>query len=210
MLSPVAANVFVQVSVRLDKHETAAGRCLRQFIHNARGAVLLLRRRVDQHIAVRENVSQPVQIGAGRIGVARIGVGTIDEDDILEQITVGPVNVEVLPGESERLQFGFGVSDECRPARRWPLPSGGADLLANQRIDQRALPRSGATKGGDHKRTLQPDAQRLHALQHTLQYGRAAPQRPPGGFLLGPVGHRLGEVVHLGEHFQSRQFLVAH
>ncbi len=53
MIPPVLADVLVEVGMRLHEHQPTAGRRLAQLIDNACRAILLLRRRVDEHIAVR-------------------------------------------------------------------------------------------------------------------------------------------------------------
>ncbi len=79
---PVVANVFVEIGMCLDEEQPATDRRDAEFVGHAARAVFLLGRRVDQHVAVRQQAVQPLEVVPFGLRFRRIGVGTVDEHDI--------------------------------------------------------------------------------------------------------------------------------
>ena len=188
--------------MRLHEDQSTTGRGLRQFVDNPRGAVFLLRRRVDQHVAVRQDVTQPIEVGAGPVGVARVGVGTIDENHVFEQIAVGALEIKLIVRQTEGVKLDVGVSDQDRPTRRRTLPARRRDFCSHECIDERTLAGARAAEHRHDERRFQSNPQRPHTIEHPSEQRRRPTQRPPRRVDLGERRHRFRQVVDLGQHLQ--------
>ena len=79
---PVLANIAVLIGVRLDEQQPATFRRLLQFVTDTGRAIFLLRRDKQQHIAMRQHLSQTREIRAGGLPFRGIRVRAIDHDDV--------------------------------------------------------------------------------------------------------------------------------
>ena len=207
---PVLADVAVLGGPGLHEQHPAALGGGPQFVADAGVAVFLLRGDDQQHVAVRQQFAEPPEVRGGPVAltrlVGRVRVGAVDEDEIPQQAGVGPHDLQPVQRQAERGEFGVGVGDEGGGGGRRPLLAGDGDLLAHQRVHQRALAGPGPAERRHHQRGLQPHPHGLRPPQHPPQQPAGVVERLPIDAFLLPVRDEptdaLQQPVHAGEQIE--------
>ncbi len=159
--SPIVADVLVELGVRLHENQPAAIGGQSQLVRDAARAVFLLSGGVDQHVAVRQQFVQSLEVAAFGVALRRVRIRTIDQNNVLQEERVDAADVEFLRRKPQRTEIGVGMDEEQGARRRRTLSARAGALAANDRVDQRALAGPRAAERGDDQRCLEPNAERI-------------------------------------------------
>ena len=195
MLPPIVTDIDVAVGMGLHENQLATGGGIAEFPLYVRGAILLLGRGVDQHVAVGQKPPEPLEI-AGEVRLfGGIGIGTIDNHQVFQQRQIVALNFAVLERQLQQLEVHLGMHQQLRLQRGGPLPPGTGHLAAQQRVHQRAFSRSRPAEHRHHQRHFQSLAHAAHPGEDPLQKQSRLPGGFPGGSRRGPGVAALDQTV---------------
>jgi hypothetical protein len=116
---------------------------------------------MNHHVTVRKNspedIEVPLPVGA-IVGLLCVRVWAIDQDHLREQRDIQVMNLDRFTIEAKKRRIDGGVTGYDSPSRHWSmlLPSS-ADTTAQKGVEERTLPRTGASQETNHECPVQID-----------------------------------------------------
>ena len=207
---PVFANVAVPIRVRLHEDQPAALGRLPQFVADSGRAVFLLRRHIEQHIAVWQQLVQTPQVRARSFMLGRVGVRAIEDHNVSQNRRVDPHEFKLFERDTQRCEVRVGMSDEHGQCRRRTFASRPSTLTPDQGIHQSTFTDAGSSESRHDQRRFQPYSQCFESSQQPSQNRLAMIQWLPRRVCIDELAHVADQLINLSEQFNLSQFGVGH